>query len=395
MMTPIARLRTYEGPALLSYGFRPFFLFGSIYAGMAVLAWLPMFYGELSVTSAFAPIDWHIHEMLYGYVAAVVTGFMLTAIPNWTGRLPIQGAPLLLLVLIWVAGRIAVTISGFTGWLPAAIIDVAFLALVIAAAAREIVAGGNWRNLKIVVVLAALFVGNVVFHLEIHFRGAADYGTRLGVAAIIMLMTIIGGRIVPSFTHNWLVRENPGRLPIPFGRFDVVTLAVCAAALASWIVAPISGVTGTALVAAGLLQAVRVARWAGDRAVREPLVLVLHLGYAFVPIGFVLAGAASLGVLAPSGGIHAWTVGAVGTMSLAVMTRASLGHTGRDLAASAATQAIYAAVLISAVSRVCAALHPQWSDPLLHVAAFAWAAAFFGFAARYAPILLSPTQSIR
>ena len=141
--TPMPPLRAYEGPALISYGFRPFFLLGSIYAGLAVLVWLPIVYGEMSLHSAFAPRDWHVHEMLYGYLPAVITGFLFTAIPNWTGQLPIQGKPLLALVLVWVAGRVVVTISADVGWLAAAAIDVGFLALIVAAAAREILAGSN------------------------------------------------------------------------------------------------------------------------------------------------------------------------------------------------------------------------------------------------------------
>jgi len=393
MMSPIPRLRSYDGPALLSYGFRPFFLFGSIYAGIAVLLWLPAFYGELSLPTAFEPRDWHVHEMIYGYVAAVVTGFLLTAIPNWTGRLPIQGSPLLVLVAVWMAGRVAVTMSALVGWLPAAIIDLAFLVLVGAAALREIAAGRNWGNLKVLAVLAVLIAGNVVFHLEAHFRGAADYGIRLALSGIMMLIMIMGGRIIPSFTRNWLARENPGRLPVPFGPFDVATLALCAIALASWIVLPIATATGAGLIAAGLIQAVRIARWAGDRTWRDRLVLILHLAYAFVPIGFVLLGLSSLGLISPSAGIHAWTGGTVGTMTLAVMTRASLGHTGHALTASIWTQAIYAAVLVAAVSRICAALEPQWSNSLLHLAAFTWAAAFLGFGAVYGPILLRPRRA--
>src|SRR5215469_7736680 len=134
-------LRSYEGPALLSYGFRPFFLFGSIYAGLAVLLWLPMFYGEIAISTAFVPRDWHAHEMLFGYVAAVVAGFLLTAVPNWTGRLPLQGKPLAVLFATWVAGRIAVNTSLAIGWVAAAMIDASFLILVAAAATREIVAG--------------------------------------------------------------------------------------------------------------------------------------------------------------------------------------------------------------------------------------------------------------
>lgn len=387
-MPPIPRLQPYRGPALFSYGFRPFFLFGALYAGVAVLAWLPMFTGELALASAFAPRDWHVHEMLYGYVPAVVTGFLLTAIPNWTGRLPLQGTPLLVLLTIWLAGRVAVTVSGFIGWLPAALIDGAFLLLVAAAAAREIVAGGNWSNLKVVSLIALLALGNVCFHLEAHFSGAADYSIRVGLAAVVMLITLIGGRIVPSFTRNWLARENPGRLPVPFGRFDLIVIAVSAAALVLWILLPQTLGAGAALLVAAALQGARLTRWAGDRTVRERLVLVLHLGYAFIPIGFLLAGLATFDLVPAAAGIHAWAGGAVGIMTLAVMTRASLGHTGHALIASRATQAIYAAVLLATLSRICAALEPAHSLSLLAVATVFWAAAFLGFGLAYGPILV-------
>jgi len=387
-MPPIPRLGPYEGPALLSYGFRPFFLFGALYAGLAVLAWLPIFTGELAMASAFTPRDWHVHEMLYGYVPAVVTGFLLTAIPNWTGRLPLQGTPLLLLLTIWIAGRVAVTVSALIGWLAAALIDGAFLLLIAAAAAREIVAGGNWSNLKVVSLIALLALGNACFHLEAHVAGTADYSIRVGLAAVVMLITLIGGRIVPSFTRNWLARENPGRLPVPFGRFDGIVIAASAAALLLWIVLPQTVAAGAALLVAAALQSARLARWAGDRTARERLVLILHLGYAFIPIGFLLAGLATFELVPAAAGIHAWAGGAVGTMTLAVMTRASLGHTGHALIASRATQAIYAAVLLATLSRIGAALEPAHSLPLLSLAATLWAAAFLGFGFAYGPILV-------
>src|SRR5262245_40927357 len=159
MMAGIPRLRDYLGPALLSYGFRPFFLLGSLYAGTAVLAWLAVLGGQLELASTFAPRDWHVHEMLYGFVPAIVTGFLLTAIPNWTGRLPIQGFPLVTLLAIWIAGRLAIALSALTGWIAAAAIDGAFLPLVAAAAAREIVTGRNWRNLKVVAIVVMLAAG--------------------------------------------------------------------------------------------------------------------------------------------------------------------------------------------------------------------------------------------
>jgi uncharacterized protein involved in response to NO len=389
-MAPIPRLRDYKGPALFSYGFRPFFLFGSLYAGIAILAWLPLFYGELELSTAFAPRDWHIHEMLYGYLSAVITGFLLTAVPNWTGRLPIQGRPLLVLVLAWAAGRVAVTISAWIGWLPAAVIDLSFLVLVAAAIGREIIKGRNWRNLKVLIVLGVLLLGNVIFHLESHFGGVADYGVRLGIGASILLIMLIGGRIVPSFTRNWLARENPGRLPASFGTFDMVSLICAGAALLAWVVAPDWSGTGAALIASGALQAVRLARWAGDRTWRDQLVLILHIAYAFIPVGFVLIGAASLALVPASAGIHAWTGGAIGIMTLAVMSRASLGHTGRSLVATKSTQAVFGLVILAALARICAALEPQWSTILLHTAGFAWAAAFLGFTAAYWNVLTRP-----
>ena len=165
-------------------------------------------------------------------------------------------------------------------------------------------------------------------------------------------------------------------------------IAVSAIALALWVVRPSGKLSAITLAIAGLLQIARLARWAGDRTFNDRLVLVLHVGYAFVPLGFLLSSATALDLVAVSAGIHAWTVGAAGTMTLAVMTRASLGHTGHALAASAVTEAIYAAVVVAALARIGAALFPVWSEPLLHLTVLAWCVAFFGFAASYGPLLL-------
>jgi len=387
-MITVPTRQSYDGPALFANGFRPFFLLGSIYAGLAILVWLPVFHGEVTLTSVFSPRDWHVHEMLFGYLPAVITGFLFTAIPNWTGRLPIRGMPLAVLVMVWLAGRIVVTFSAEVGWLPALLVDGSFLALVAAAAAREIVAGRNWRNLAVVMLVLLLLAGNVGFHLEAHFNGSADIAIRAGIAGVVLLIALIGGRIIPSFTRNWLVRENPGRLPVPFGRFDKIVLALGALALAAWVVVPENRFTGIALALAGVLHLVRLARWAGERTGRERLLLILHVGYFFVPLGFLFNAAAAFELVPPGAGIHAWMVGAAGIMTLAVMSRAALGHTGQELTASVATQAIYAAITVASLARICAVIEPVWSDPLLHLAAFAWAAAFIGFAAVYAPLLV-------
>ena len=389
MSTPAAlqRRRDYAGPALFAYGFRPFFLAAGLWAAFGILLWLPQYLGLMTLPTAFGPLDWHIHEMLYGYVAASVAGFLLTAIPNWTGRLPVSGWPLAGLVALWLAGRIAILCSAKIGGLAAAVIDVSFLVTLAAVAAREILAGKNWRNLRVLIVLGVLIAGNVVFHAEVLLKGSADYGIRIAIGAAILLISLIGGRIVPSFTNNWLTRNNPGRLPVPFSRYDVATMGLSALALVLWIAAPAHVVTGGVLLAAGVLQSGRLARWAGDRALADRLVLVLHVGYAFVPLGFLLLGIAALtGDVPPSAGIHAWMAGAVGLMTLAVMTRATLGHTGQKLEAGPATQAIYACVLIGALLRVIAAV--SGSLPLIEIGGILWIAGFAGYALVYAPLLV-------
>jgi uncharacterized protein involved in response to NO len=391
-MSPIPRVRDYAGPPLLSYGFRPFFLFGSMFGAAAILAWLPAWSGEITIPTALSPRDWHAHEMIFGFLPAIVTGFLLTAIPNWTGRLPLQGRALLVLVLAWAAGRVAISTSAWTSPGFAAAVDLSFLGLVSGAAMREVIAGRNWRNLRVVALLLLLLAGNAVFHAEVLHGGTAAYGIRMGLAAGILFIVLVGGRVVPSFTRNWLARENPGRLPNAFSRFDVAAIGVSALALLVWIAAPETPLTGALLGASAVLQLIRLARWAGERTVRDRLVLVLHVAYAFVPVGFALSAAAAFGLVAPSAGIHAWTVGAVGLMTMGIMSRASLGHTGRTLVASRPLQVVYALLLLAAVARICAALNPAAAAVLLHAAWLSWTVALAGFAASYWRVLTGPRQ---
>lgn len=387
MNVALSRRRDYAGPALFSYGFRPFFFAAGLWAAFGILLWMPQYYGNIALPTAFGALDWHIHEMLFGYVAATVAGFLLTAVPNWTGRLPVNGWPLAALAALWLAGRVAIATSALIGPALAAVIDVSFLVALAGVAAREIVAGKNWRNLRVLIVIAVLAAGNIVFHVEAVRNGAADYGIRLSLGAVILLISLVGGRIVPSFTNNWLAKNNPGRLPAPFSRFDALCIASGAAAIVAWVIAPLHGVTGALLAVAGLAHLARLTRWAGDRTFADRLVLVLHVAYAFVPAGFLLLAAAVFRPsIAPSAGIHAWTAGAIGMMTLAVMTRASLGHTGRKLYASAGTQAIYALAFIAAVLRIAGALT---GDALLvDLAAGAWISAFVSFVIAYGPLLV-------
>jgi uncharacterized protein involved in response to NO len=393
MATSAEQIRSYEGPALFSYGFRPFFLFGSLWALAAMGLWLAMLRGHLALPTALSPVQWHVHELIFGYVPAVVAGFLLTAVPNWTGRLPVVGRPLLLLFLVWLAGRIALMTSELTGAPLAAAIDLIFLAALGAVIAREIIAGNNTRNLKVLAVVGLLWIANALFHAEAMAGGGDGYGTRLGVAATVLLIQLIGGRIIPSFTRNWLARREAGRLPAVFDRFDAVTMAVSAVALLGWVLLPDSPATAVMALAAAGLNTIRLLRWTGHRTSAEVLVLILHVAYAFVPLGFLLLGMSILkpGMVSPTGALHGWTAGAIGLMTLAVMTRATRGHTGQQLTAAPPTQVIYLLAVTSALARIVAAFD-MLRDPMLVVSASAWCLAFGGFLIVYGPLLVRPRR---
>lgn len=382
------RRRSYEGPAIFSHGFRPFFLFGALYAGLAVPLWLAALVSGVELRGAITAVDWHIHEMTFGYLAAIIAGFILTAVPNWTGRLPVMGLPLATLFLVWVAGRIAVAVAPSL-WIVLCV-DASFLVILCAVVWREVIAGRNWRNLPVCVLITLFALANILFHLGLRFDGPSGYGTRLALGVAALLIGMIGGRITPSFTRNWMARLNVKPLPAPFGRFDQFTLMCAGTGIVSWIVAPDASFTGYAVLLAGALHVVRLFRWHGELTLREPIVAILHLGYAWLALAFVLIGAAILwpSTIEMSAALHALTAGAIGTMTLAVMTRASLGHTGRAIAANNSILAIYALVTFGAILRVGATLMPFPYEHTLLAGGFAWAAAFLLFFLSYAPILL-------
>lgn len=358
-----------------------------------MLLWLPAFAGHLAIGSPLDPATWHTHEMLFGFGAATLTGFLLTAIPNWTGRLPLRGLPLILLFMLWLIGRLAVL--GLTQLPPLAVAaaDLAFLAVMVAVVAREIMTGRNWRNLPMVAALALLLSANALIHAEaIGLANTAVAGVRLGISTLLTLIALVGGRIVPSFTRNWLVKQMPGSpLPAAFGVVDRVALIVIGAALAAWTVALPAIATAPLLAAAGILAALRLTRWRGHRTWSEPLLSILHVGMAWLAAGLLLLGVSETGaIVSPSSGIHALTVGAIGTMTLAVMSRATLGHTGHDLTAGPGTIAIYVCINLATVCRIAAGLIDGYNLELLIAAGVAWIAAFSLFLVIYGPMLLRP-----
>jgi uncharacterized protein involved in response to NO len=391
---PIPRYRPHNGAALFSAGFRPFFLCAAAWSALAIPLWLMTYAGAATVPTALAPAVWHVHEMIFGYGAATVAGFMLTAIPNWTGRMPLQGGPLVLLVALWFLGRLAVLVSARIDDAQfAAICDLAFPLVFIAVVAREIAVGRNWRNLPMLAALALLFAGNALVHAEaLGWSTTAALGNRLGIATLLMLISLVGGRIVPSFTRNWLVKYEPGATtPASFNAIDRLALALTALALVMWIAAPDTTFAATAEFAAGLALAVRLVRWRGGGAWREPLVLVLHVGYGWLALGFTLLALSRVAPsLPPTAALHALTAGAIGTMTLAVMTRASLGHTGRALTAGSGTIAIYVLVNLSALLRLMAPFGGSQYLLLLSLAGTAWVAAFGLFVLIYTPALTQP-----
>ncbi|HLI12668.1 MAG TPA: NnrS family protein [Alphaproteobacteria bacterium] len=392
-MTAIPRYRASAAPALFSAGFRPFFLLSAIWAAVAIPLWLAFFSGGAAVPTALAPAMWHVHEMVFGFAAATVAGFLLTAIPNWTGRMPLQGGPLVVLVLLWLAGRLAMLFSATIGAPAAAALDLAFPAAFLAVVAREILAGRNWRNLPMVAALAFLLAGNLLVHLDpLGIAATAALGNRLGIATLLMLISFVGGRIVPSFTRNWLAKAQPETAPpAPFDRLDRAVLALTALALAAWVAIPDEPAAPWLELAAAVALGLRLARWRGGATWREPLLSVLHLGYGWLALGFLLLALDGFAPIVPqTAALHALTVGAIGTMTLAVMTRASLGHTGRPLTAGRGTVAIYALVTLAALLRLAAPLGGGGYLLLLALAGTAWSGAFGLFALLYGPPLARP-----
>jgi uncharacterized protein involved in response to NO len=387
-MLALRKRRMAAAHPFLRGGFRPFFFGAATWAVIAIALWLCVLSGEINLPTRFDPVAWHRHEMLFGFVGAAVAGFLLTAIPNWTGRLPIAGKPLLALFGAWAMARLAVLFSGLIGIWPAAILDVGLFASLALLAAREVVASNN-RNVPIVWLVFAFAIADAADYAGSAGLIPADLGWRGAIALVIIMISTIGGRIIPSFTRNWMVKRGASRqLPTQPQGFDVVVIASTALALLLWLIFPDNRLTGFMLFLAAAAQALRLSRWGGHRTGRDPLVLVLHLGYIWVPIGLLLLGLSIAGLNIPeSAGVHALTAGGMATMILAVMTRASLGHTGRELKASPMTIAAYVCVTIGALLRVAASLGPY--EIMLDIAGTFWGLALFLFLIVYRPVLWS------
>lgn len=376
---------------LFELGFRPFFLLATGFAALAIILWIAMWSGEWQVTGPFSPVDWHIHEMLFGYSSAVICGFLLTAVPNWTGLDPIKGWPLALAALLWLAGRGAV--FGLTGlsniWVMW--IEGSFLASLAVVTAIQLIVSRNWRNLVVVGLVGLLLGADIWFHLEFNATGSTDASRRAGFAVIVLMIMMIGGRIIPVFTRNWLVAQQVASLPTGFGRFDSLSLLVAVIAMGLWITMADHVITALALVAASVMHLIRMSRWQGLRVLRSAILLMLHISYLCLVIGIELL---SLPIVNPDfthvAGLHVLGMGGIGGMTIAVMLRASMGHTGRKLAAGPMLSVAFGLIIVAAFIRALLPDISPASAPGIVIAALMWVAGFVLIAIRVWPWLTRP-----
>jgi len=394
MTTDVMDARAGAGLALWSYPFRPFFIATATYAILALAGWLGILLLGWPLSGPHAPMQWHSHEMLFGMVATAIAGFLLTAMCNWTGAKPLSGRALQGLFALWLAGRAAMWLSAVLPHWLVAVIDLGFLAFVALHAAVVIIGSGNSRNLPLVIVVTVLWLANGLFHAGLANADAelvrsAELAT---IGLITLLITIIGGRITPAFSRNWMMRVgmDPAVVRTRKGtEFATIasTLALVVFLLAgapAWLIAPTAALAGVA-------HLLRLIDWAGWRTRSDPLVWILHLGYAWIPLGLLLMALDfGFGLVAATAWLHALGPGAMGVMIVGVMTRVALGHTGRPLELPRLAVSAYWLIIAAALVRLLTALGwLPWSVGV-KISALAWVAAFAVFLLLYLPILLRP-----
>jgi uncharacterized protein involved in response to NO len=377
--------------AFFSYGFRPFFLGAALFAGVAIPTWILVLIQAGDSALFHTGRQWHVHEMIFGFLPAVITGFLLTAIPNWTDRPPIRGNELMLLFVLWLAGRV-ITPTPQVSPILSAVVDGAFLVAVAGLVWREIVAASSWSHAPMAILVSLYAAANILFHVFALIRTETEQAERIALGLIMILLALIGGRVTPNFTREFMSGQGLARQPARFSRFDGLAILLVGIGAVAWILAPETGATGWILLVAGLANLGRLSRWYGWMTWREPLVLMLHVGYGWLAVSLLLLGTSTLGTgLLPADAVHALTTGAVGAMTLAVMTRASLGHTGRLRHAGPMTVAIYLLGNGGALLRVFGPSSELPMHLVLGSAAVCWSGAYLLFAVTYGPFLLRPS----
>ncbi len=383
------RSRTRIARPVLAKGFRPFFLLAALFAFAILPIWMLALAGVLDPSRYLDATYWHAHEMVFGFAVAVIAGFLLTAIGNWTQRETVVGYPLLALAALWLLGRVAITFAGgLPKWMPA-VADLAFLPVLIGVLARPLIAAKNKRNFVMLAVLSALFLANLAVHLDVlgFLPGGRRRGCLVGVDIVVFVTLVIAGRVFPMFTRNATGIETIRSWPL----FDKLTIAGMLVLTLLDAFAPERSIGAIVAALTGLCAIVRAVHWGTRYSLRTPLLWILHAGYAWIPIGLLLRAMAPLGFVAPgAAAAHALTVGAIGALTLGMMSRVALGHTGRALASSRLTVLSFALVTAAALARVLVpVISPASYRASLFVSGTAWSLAFALYVVSYAPMLLA------
>lgn len=375
--------------ALFALGFRPFFLLSGLFAIFSIALWVPMFVGWLPPNSYYGPIGWHSHEMIFGYSAAVIAGFLLTAARNWTQMATAQGWTLVALALIWGFGRILPFFPSVVPPAVIALVDLSFLPALAVGIAAPLVRHGERRNLLFLPLIAAFWSANLLVHLAILgvMPNLAHQAVILGLDLIVLLIVIMGGRVIPFFTERALEGVLIKRWRVIEWLAPISVIAFTTAEF-FFIDARIAGVCAGF---AAIVNGIRLGGWYTRRFWRVPLLWVLHLGYGWIVAGFLLKTGSALGVIAPQFTLHAFSVGGIGVLTLGMMARVSLGHTARPLKVGAWMTIAFGAVNLAAVTRgLMPILYPQWFLHFVILGGVLWVAAFAVFTIVYAPILMQP-----
>jgi len=376
-----------------SIAFRPLFLLAGLYAPLIILLWLMHMYWQPFLNLAEQnPVMWHSHEMLYGFVAAGIGGFVFTAVANWTGRTPVHGVTLIALCVLWVVGRLVML---FGGDLPAIVTvtgDLLYLVLVVAVLWRELYLAGNRRNYIVLGCIGLLLLFNLLYHLEVrNVIPQEQWSIRGAIGTVVLLITIIGGRIVPAFTRNWLNAFKPGSAsPAEMNRYDTSVILMTLCVIPCWAIFPESQITGAIILLCGVMHGVRISRWSGFNTISEPLLLILHLAYCWIPVGFILLGAGLLIGFPSSAGVHALTVGAITSMILAVAARAGKGHSGRVLESDLLLNLAFLLITLTTLLRIVAAL--AYFENLMQLTGLFWISGFALYLVSMAKILVGPAK---
>ena len=380
-------------PVFLSAGFRPFFLLAAVAAVGLIGLWVAMWIGAVAMPSGISPISWHAHEMVYGFVGAAVAGFLFTAVPNWTGRATRRGVSLGLLALLWLGARFALYLPQHLPTLAPLLVDGAFPLILLVWVSREILLARNRPNLVVVAVLMIWAFANLVFH-GARLGGWTDLehaALMSGLQAVLVLVVLIGGRVIPAFTGNWLRQAGGHTLIRTHPLLDRAALPVAAATGVLLVAKPDNGATAALCIVTGVVLVVRLSGWRGLHTLGEPLLFVLHVAYGWLSLGYLLTGLSILWPGVTSGAaLHALTIGGIGTMILAMMSRAALGHTGRPLTASGSITGAYLLLTVAALTRSGASMLPGLHGDLLMVSGTLWVVAFAVFTVTYWPVLVGP-----